>query len=122
MGSILMDEETGDPALDPNNNTIPVHDEMGFQQIIDGLFHCDVGSERWNPYYGFDLRSAIRESGTPNSEMFIESLVIQALNSNVEKLISTVEDLRAVKDGRNMNVTVIVSSILNDSVIFEQSF
>jgi len=116
-----MDEETGDPVLDEYNNTIMIDDQTAFEQIIDGLFHCDIGSEIMHLSYGFDLESAIRETYGPSQEMYIESLVVQALDPQKEKLISKLEDIRAVKDGRTMNVTVQISSILGDSIIIEET-
>jgi phage baseplate assembly protein W len=119
MGAILMDSNTGDIYLDEYNNTVQVDNERGFQQIIDGLFQCEVGSEPMNPFYGFDLKSAIRESSFANSEMYIEALITQALDPQVEKLISKVEYVEATQSGREMNVTIEVSSVLNDNVRVE---
>lgn len=119
-----MDQTTGDPILNEYNNTIPVDDRIGFQQIIDGLFHCTVGSERMNPFYGFDLESAIRGSSDQTPEMFIESLVIQSLNPEVEKLISSINDVLAERDetdGRQINVVVNLTSVLGDSLTIEQT-
>jgi len=118
---ILMDEETGDPVLDDYNNTIQIDDKLAFEQIISGLFHCDVGSEIMHPKYGFDLKSALRESYASDKEMFIESLVMQALDPQKEKLISEVNDIKAVRDGSSMNVTVLITSVLGDSIILEES-
>ena len=111
-----MDSLTGDPYLDEYNNTVPVGNDRGFEQIIDGLFHCDVGSEPMNPFYGFDLKSAIRESSYANSEMYIEALVTQALEPQIEKLISKLEYIQATQVGNEMHVTIDVSSVLNDNV------
>jgi len=116
MTGILMDEETGDPVLDEYNNTIPVDNETAFQQIIDGALHCDVGSELMHLSFGFDLRSAIRESYGANSEMFIESLIVQALDSQKEKLISRLDYIKAVKDESNMKVNLTITSILGDTL------
>lgn len=121
MTGILIDSYTGDIVLDENNNTIEVDNERAFKQIIDGLFHCDVGSEIMNPEYGFDLKGALQESYGNASEESIESFVIQALDNEREKLISTIEYVQADRDGSNMNVTVIVTSILNDSVQLNES-
>ena len=72
-----------------------------------------------NPAYGFDLTSAIRESSYANSEMFIESLVTQALNPQVEKLISKVEYIEATRVDNEMQVKIDVTSVLNDNVTTE---
>ena len=116
MGAILIDSSTGEPYLDEYNNTVPVDNERGFQQIIDGLFNCEVGSEPMNPFYGFDLKSAIREASFTGSEMYIEALITQALDPQLEKLISKVEYVEAVQNGKEMNVTIEVSSVLNDNI------
>lgn len=116
MGAILIDSNTGEPYLDEYNNTVQVDNERGFQQIIDGLFNCELGSEPMNPFYGFDLKSAIREASFPNSEMYIESLVIQALNPQIEKLILKIEYIEAIKVEKEMRVTIEVSSVLNDNI------
>ena len=111
-----MNTNTGDPYLDEYNNTVEVDNERGFEQVIDGLFHCQLGSEPMNPFYGFDLISAIRESSFYNSEMYVESLVTQALNPQLEKLISKVEYVEAKQYGKEMHVNIEVSSVLNDNV------
>lgn len=116
MGAILIDSNTGEPYLDEYNNTIQVDNERGFQQIIDGLFNCELGSEPMNPFYGFDLKSAIREASFPNSEMYVESLVTQALNPQIEKLILKIEYIEAIKVEKEMRVTIEVSSVLNDNI------
>ncbi len=113
-----MDMDTGDVYLDEKNNTVQVDNVRAFRQILDGVFHCDIGSEPMNAEYGFDLASAIRESGVEDTEMFIESLVASALNSNNEKLISKVDYIQATKEGGNMNVTVEVTSVLDDNISF----
>lgn len=116
MTGILMDSETGDIVLDENNNTIEVDDSRAFKQIVDGLLHCDVGSEIFNSEYGFDLTTAIRESYTLDSALLIESLIVQALDKKKEMLISSLDYIEAVRDGSDMNVTIVVTSILNDNV------
>jgi len=119
MGAILIDSITGEPYLDEYNNTVPVDNERGFQQILDGLFNCELGSEPMNPFYGFDLKSAIRESSYTNAEMYIESLVTQALDPQVEKLISKIEYVEAIQVDNEMHVTIEVTSVLNDNVSTE---
>lgn len=117
-----MDSQSGDIYLDEYNNTVPVGDDRGFMQVLDGLFRCDLNSEPMNPLYGFDLKSAMRESSVPDSEMFIESLVAQALNPQIEKLISKVDYIKAERSSteeRTMNVTIVVTSILNDTITSE---
>jgi len=116
MGAILINSNTGEPYLDEYNNTVQVDNERGFRQIIDGLFNCDVGSEPLNPFYGFDLKSAIREASFPNSEMYIEALITQALDPQLEKLILKIEYVQAKQYGKEMHVNIEVSSVLNDNV------
>jgi len=119
MTSILIDLDSGDPYLDEKNNVVYVSDSRGFRQIIDGIFHCEPSSEIMNPLYGFDLRTAIRESGTLNSEMFIESLVVQALDPSLEKLISKVTYVKAQKDGNTMVVNVELISVLGEATAID---
>lgn len=120
MTGILMDLETGDPYLDENGNTVEVDDEFAFNQIIDGLFHCDVGSEILNPFYGFDLQSAIRESSVPNAELFIESLVADALNEKQEKLIAKVDMIQVWREDNNtIKVYIAVTSVLGETITME---
>lgn len=119
MGAILMDLNTGDPYLDENGNSVDVDNNKAFEQIIDGLFHCDVGSEIFHPEYGFDLRSALRDSYLEDAELFIESLVADALNENNEKLISKVDYIEAQRDEDDpsaMAVTIVVTSVLQDTI------
>ena len=114
-----MDMDTGDVYLDENNNTVQVDNVRAFRQILSGIFNCDIGSEPLNSKYGFDLASALRESSVDNSEMFIESLVISALDPNNEKLISKVDYVKAERIDNKMNITIEVSDILNDNITFE---
>lgn len=119
MTAILMDSETGDIYFDENNNTVQVDNERGFQQVLDGLFHCDPSSEPFNTFYGFDLKSALRESSYQDSEMYVESLIVQALNPQIERLISKIEYVQASYESGIMNVVISVSSILNDNITFD---
>jgi len=114
-----MDWETGDVYLDENNNTVQVNNTRGFRQILSGVFNCDLGSEPFNSEYGFDLKSALRESGTEDSEMFIESLVADALNEKNEKLISKVDYIKATRINNEMHVAIEVTSVLSDTIMFE---
>ena len=115
-----MDLETGEPYLDENGNTVEVEDGYAFNQIIDGLLNCQPGSELLNPFYGFDLHSAIRESSVPNSELFIESLVTNALDPEKEKLISKIDMVQAWReDNDTMKVYMAVTSILGETYELE---
>lgn len=114
MTGILMDDETGDPVLNDYNNTIQVDNETAFQQIIDGLLHCDPGSDIFHLSYGFDLQKALRESYGKNTEMFIESLIVSALDSQKEKLINKLNYIKAYKDNNIMKVSLTITSILGD--------
>ena len=115
-----MDRNTGDILLDSKNNVVKIDNKNAFQQILIGIFNCDLRSEVINPAYGFDLKRALRESYVQDSEMFIESLVIDALNPENEKLISKVNYLKASRSGRQMNVTIQVTSLFQDVVIMEE--
>jgi len=123
MGAILINLQTGDPYLDENFNTVQVNDEDAFRQVIDGLFHCQVGTEPMHPLYGFDLQSALRDSNVYEKEMFIESLVVDALSTEKEKLISSVDMVKAKQDEQNpkqVNVQIVVTSILANAITLEQ--
>ena len=120
MTGLLMDRNTGDILLDEKNNVVKVDNKNAFEQILIGVFHCDVGSELMNPAYGFDLKRALRESYIEDSEMFIESLVMEALNPEKEKVISKVDYIKALRSGKQMNVIVQVTSIFQDAVIMEE--
>lgn len=111
-----MDNETGDPVLNEYNNTIEVDDVFAFEQIIDGLFHCKPGSEYLHPSYGFPLQDAIRNSSVMDSEMYIESLVVQALDPKVEKTIKSLDYVQATRDNNEMNVNITITSVLDDSI------
>ena len=116
MVGILMDLSTGDPYLDENGNTVEVTKKQAFNQIIDGLLNCQVGSELLNPFYGFDLNSAVRESSIPNSELFIESLVTNALDPEKEKLISKLDMVQAWREDNDlMKVYISVISIIGET-------
>ena len=115
-----MDRSTGDILLDTKNNVVEVDNKNAFQQILIGIFNCDIRSELLNPAYGFDLKRALRESYIEDSEMFVESLVMEALDPEKEKLISKVNYIKASKDGREMNVIVQVTSIFQDVVVMEE--
>jgi phage baseplate assembly protein W len=124
MGAILIDLNTGDPYLDENCNTVEVVNNKSFEQVLDGLFHCDPGSEPMNPRYGFDLKSALRDSYLEDADLFIESLVAEALDDTQEKLISKVELIQAERDENDpskMNVTIVVTSVLQDTVVLTET-
>lgn len=120
MSGIMMDLTTGDPVLGENTDLIAVDDKTAFKQIIDGLFHCQPGSEIQNAFYGFDLETAIRESSQRDSDMIIESLIIQALDEEKEPLISEVNHIDVELDGRQATATVIITSILDETITLEE--
>ncbi len=120
MSAILMDRETGDIVLDDDCYTVEVDNKTAFEQIIDGVFHCQAGSELMNPNYGFDINKAFRESYRKDSEMFIESLVIMALDPTIERQISSLDYVKAEKDGEEMKVTIQLTSILAETITTEQ--
>jgi len=120
MVGILMDRNTGDILLDWKNNVVNVDNKNAFEQILIGVFHCDIKSEILNPAYGFDLKRALRESYIEDSEMFIESLVMEALNPEKEKLISKINYIKASREGKQMNVIIQVTSIFQDVVVMTE--
>lgn len=116
--NILLDMETGDPYLNETDNTVEVSEEDAFKQVINGLFNCQKGTELMNPRYGFDLQTAIRESGQQNVEMFMESLVSDALQS--EQLIGNVNFVKAKRDGDGIIIEIDIESVSGERVRFEE--
>lgn len=120
MAGFLIDVETGDPVLDvENGNLIPVDDETAIRQIIYMLLNCQPGSEILHDKYGFDLETALRLSGREENEMFIESLLSDALDPKKEKLISNVNFIKATKDEddpRKMNIVFNIDTITGENI------
>lgn len=106
-----MDLRTGDPILE-NGDYIAVEDDYAFYQIITNLFHCQTGSEIFNIFYGFDLENAIRLNSGGSAPKVMESLVAQALNPNLERLIYVIDYIEAKRDGQEMNISFTVQSRL----------
>jgi len=125
MVSILVDMDTGDPVIDLDTGlTVEVDAETAIKQIIYGLLNCQPGSEILNMYYGFDLESAIRLSDQADAELFIETLLIDALDPMKERLISEVTYLRAVRDEdnpRRINVNISITTITGESIEIEST-
>lgn len=120
MAGFLVDVETGNPVLDvETGNLIPVDDETAVRQIIFMLLNCQPGSEILHQHYGFDLETALRLSSMEETEMFIESLLADALDPKKEKLISNVNFIKATKDEtdpRKVNVTVNLDTITGENL------
>ena len=120
MTGFLVDVDTGNPVLDVETGLlIPVDDETAVKQIIYMLLNCQPGSEIMHPYYGFDLESALRLSDMEESEMFIETLLADALDPKKEKLISNVNYIKATRDGddpRKMNVTINLNTVSGENI------
>ena len=106
----MLDLRTGDPILE-DGEFVELENDYGFYQIIDNLLNCQLGSEPFNPFYGFDLTTAIRMSSEGSSPMFIEALLADALDSNKEKLISNVESIQAERYDDYIQAEVSVRSI-----------
>ncbi len=120
MGGFLVDVDTGNPILDVDNGLlIPVDDETAVREIIFMLLNCEPGSELLHPQYGFDLETALRLSTMEESEMFIESLLADALDPKKEKLISNVNYIKATRDKtdpRKMNVIFNLNTISGENI------
>lgn len=120
MAGFLVDVDSGNPVLDVDTGLlIPVDDETAVRQIIFMLLNCQPGSEIMHPYYGFDLESALRLSDMGESEMFIETLLADALDPKKEKLISNVNYIKATRDEtdpRKMNVTINLDTITGQNI------
>ena len=120
MAGFLVDVDTGNPVLDVETGLlIPVDDETAIKQIIFMLLNCQPGSELLHRQYGFDLETALRISNKGESEMFIESLLADALDPKKEKLISNVKYISAIKDvndPRKINVTISLNTITGENI------
>ena len=120
MVGFLVDVDTGNPVLDVETGLlIPVDDETAVKQIIYMLLNCQPGSEIMHPYYGFDLESALRLSDMEESEMFIETLLADALDPKKEKLISNVNYIKATRDStdpRKMSVTINLNTVSGENI------
>jgi len=120
MGGFLINVDTGNPVFDIETGLlIPIDDETAVRQIIFMLLNCEPGSELLHPQYGFDLEAALRLSDMEESEMFIESLLADALDPKKEKLISNVNYIRAIKDKtdpRKINITVSLNTITGQNI------
>jgi len=120
MVGFLVDVDTGNPVLDVENGLlIPVDDETAIKQIIFMLLNCQPGSELLHRQYGFDLETALRITNMGESEMFIESLLADALDPKKEKLISNVNYITAIRDKTNLrkiNVTINLNTISGENI------
>lgn len=125
MAGFLVDVETGNPVLDTETgNLIPVDDETAIRQIIFMLLNCQPGSELLHNQYGFDLETALRISHMEEVEMFIESLLADALDPKKEKLISNVNFIKATRDEidpRKINVSLNIDTISGENITILES-
>ncbi len=115
-----MDVDNGNPVLDVETGLlILVDDETAIRQIIFMLLNCQPGSELLHNKYGFDLETALRLSDMEDSEMFIESLLAEALDPKKEKLISNVNFIKAQKnktDPKKMDVYISLDTITGENI------
>lgn len=116
MVGILVDLRTGDPVIGDDGDYIQVDDNYAFYQIITQLLNCQVGSEIWNMYYGFDLEEAIKLNSQGAPEQVIESLVADALDPAKETLIYSVDYIKGERDGQQTQVKISVKSRLGTLV------
>lgn len=119
MPGILLDLRTGEPILE-NGDYIEIDDNYAFYQIIDNLLNTQTGSEIWNIYYGFDLRSAIRINSQGAPTEIIKSLLADALDSNKERLIYAIDTIESWRDGQQLHFKIAVKSKLGDLVVLEE--
>ena len=119
MPGILLDLRTGDPILE-NGDYIEIEDNYAFYQIIDNLLNTQPGSEIWNVYYGFDLRSAVRLNSGGEPTEVIKSLLVDALDPAKERLIFAIDSIEAWRDGQQLRFKIAVQSKLGDIVILEE--
>ncbi len=121
MTGILIDLRTGDPIIGDDGDFVPVSDSYAFYQIITQLIECQVGTEIWNIYYGFDLEEAISLNGMGAPANVIEGLLADALNDQKERLIFNIDYIKAERKGQQMNVKFSVQSKLGSIISLEQT-
>lgn len=118
----LLDLRTGSICFDKDGNLLRVNNNYGFRQVIHNLFHTVRGGEILAPSWGFDLVNAIRRSHLPGVEMYIKSLVAEALDDEIEPLIAEINYIYVNKPSstdKRMNVEISVRSIFNNSSILK---
>lgn len=119
--SILLDLRTGDPILE-NGDYVRVSDKDAFKQVIDRLLFCQVGTEILNRNYGFDLQTAVTLNTQGASPEFIESLLVEALDPNKERLIRSVDSIEAERDGASgMNVSFAVTNKMGTTITLKET-
>jgi len=125
MAGFLVDVDTGNPVFDVETGLlIPVDDSTAIRQVIYMLLNCQPGSELLHRQYGFDLETALKISNMEESEMFIESLLADALDPKKEKLISNVNYISAIRnetDLRKIDVTVNLDTVSGENVTILES-
>ena len=121
MPGVLIDLRTGDPILGEDADFVPVDNNYAFYQIITQLLECQSGSEIWNNNYGFDLENAIRMNSDGAPANVIEGLIADALDPQKERLIFTIDYIKAERDGQQMNVKFSVQSRIGTIIASEIS-
>ena len=121
MPGILIDLRTGDPILGEDGDFIQVDNNYAFYQIITQLLECQVGSEIWNVYYGFDLENAIRVNSEGAPSHVIEGLLADALDPQKERLIFTIDYIKGERDGQQTKLKFAVQSKLGSIIQLEQT-
>lgn len=120
--TILLDLRTGSICFDKNGNLIRVNNDYGFRQLLDNLFHTVVQSEILAPNWGFDLRNVIRKSHLPGIEMYIQSLVAEALDREIEPTIAEVNYIdvkKSLTEPRRMNIEISVRSVFDNTTTLQ---
>lgn len=121
MPGILMDLRTGDPILGEDGDYITVENDYAFYQLINNLLNCQKGSEVWHYQYGFDLEEAIRMNSGGAPVEVIESLMAEALDNQKERLIYSINYIKAERDGQQMRVKFSVQSRLGSILTLEET-
>lgn len=121
MPGILLDLRTGDPILGEDGDFVTVENDYAFYQIINNLLNCQKGSEVWHYHYGFDLEEAIRINSSGAPTQVIESLMAEALDSQKERLIYSINYIKAERDGQQMRVKFSVQSRLGGIVTLNET-
>jgi len=121
MPGLLIDLRTGDPIIGEDGDYVQVDNNYAFYQIITQLLHCQVGTEIWHNYYGFDLEEAIKMNSQGAPEQSIEGLVADALDSQKEQLIFNIDYIKGERDGQQMKIKFAVQSKLGSIITSEIS-
>lgn len=107
---LLIDLQTGEPTLDLEGDLEEIDIDRAFNQYLDCLLHTPIFEEVLAPTWGIDVQGIIEASGTPQWETVIKFLIADALDSQKEPLISSVEKIELSRDDEELSVNLHVKS------------